>query len=242
MPVAKSGGKTSQTAGLELKNLHALYHRDNRYVVRPLCGGPVPVPVVRGKSDNHSIFVYFTTWMVGLHELGVDEGLHFFINEIPFHTFDRKVGDKLRYRILTILFSLYDPDRQRAMEPPQIASGDFLISRPKPNTPYELRLIACRKMVSKITLDQCLRLYLGYQGSWADKTFHLLPRDPQLLADALREGLVEKNRGRLSWEQVIEALQRYAATLRSTAGQRSEAEWTPLGHLQKVILQHARIS
>jgi hypothetical protein len=235
MPVAKGGGKISRTAAVELQHLHELYARDARYVVRPFEGGSVAVTAPGDTGKNGTVFVYLTTWLAALHELGVDEHHNYFINELPFHTFDRKASDRIRGTILTILLSLYDPQRQRAMEPPQIASGDFVISRPKPNAPHTLKLIACRRMLSGVTLDKCLRLYLGYHGIWADKTFHLLPRDPRLLANALRQGLVDRNPGIFTWEQVLDAVRRYAAGLRSSALDQTGMDWTPLPHLRQVL-------
>ncbi len=227
---AKEGGRTSTTARRELENLTWLYRRDNRYVVRPLAGGMVEIPFAR---ELGPVFIYFTEWLEHLHELGVDKGLNFYINAVPFHTFRRNVNDILRGQILKILFSLYDPEAKIAMEPPQVASGDFVISRPRPEAPYELRLIACRRLLKGISLGKVLRLYLGYSGQWADKVFHFLPRDPAILFDALNQGLIAKNPGRITMDQVVAELKAWAAELEGESV--STQPWSPLPTLRKLI-------
>jgi hypothetical protein len=120
------------------------------------------------------------------------------------------------------------------MEPPQIASGDFVVSRPEAGRPVQLCLIACRHILTSVSLARCLRLFLGYQGQWAGKVFHLLPKDPRLLFDALNQGLVVKNEGRVTWDQVESALKSYVAELQRQP-LADNPEWTPLPALRRLI-------
>jgi hypothetical protein len=232
MVVAKDA-KISKMAQLELSNLHHLYRRDARFVVRPLSGGMLPVDP-SGPSIRAMVYVYFTEWLTGLHELGVDRAMNYFINEIPFYTFRPAVSDIIRGQILTIVLGYWDPASRTAMEPPQIASGDFVISRPRPGEPVMLGLIACRKILKSVSLAQCLRLFLGYQGQWAGRVFHLLPKDPQLLFNALYQGLVVKNQKMITWDQVERELKSFTAEL-SQRPREDIHEWTPLPTLRKLI-------
>jgi hypothetical protein len=233
MVVAKDGSRISKTARRELANLHHLHQRDPQHVVRPLSGGMLAVDP-SGPPSRSGVFVYFTRWLNDLHELGVDRRLNFFINEQPFHTFSPAASDMLRSRILTLLFGYWDPKSRTAMEPPQIASGDFVVSRPEAGRPVQLCLIACRHILTSVSLARCLRLFLGYQGQWAGKVFHLLPKDPRLLFDALNQGLVVKNEGRVTWDQVESALKSYVAELQRQP-LADNPEWTPLPALRRLI-------
>jgi hypothetical protein len=237
MVVAKDGAGISKMARRELDHLHHLHQRDAQFIARPLQGGMVSVDP-QAPPGRAKVFVYFTQWLTGLHELGVDRRLNFYINELPFHTFRPAVSDTIRAKILAILFGFWDPARQKAMEPPQIASGDFVISRPQGGKPLRLCLIACRKMLSAVSLAGCLRLYLGYHGEWAGQIFHFLPKETHLLVDALNQGLVERNGGIVTWEDVARELRIYVAELEQTA--KEEQAWTPLPALRRLIKQMPR--
>ncbi|MFZ7127792.1 MAG: hypothetical protein ACOWWM_16660 [Desulfobacterales bacterium] len=232
MVVAKNEGLVSGTAADEFRNLKRLHHRQGRYVVRPLAGGTMSLePDAAGQTQT--VFIYFTEWLHGFHELGVDRQLNFFINEKPFHYFDRRVSDILRAQVLKILFSCYDAGSRKAMAPPKIGAGDFVITRPRPGRPYDLKLIACRKIFSGVTPGQCLRLYLGYHGTWGGRIFHLLPRDHRLLHRAIWEGLVLTNPDRISGISIHRELKAFADDL--TGGRwRSEA-WNPMAAIRPLL-------
>ena len=232
MVVAKDGHRTSATARRELQNLHRLHRRAPRFVVTPLAGGPIP-PAATGGRTGPPMFVYFTRWLPDLHELGVDRRHNFFINEVPIHGFSNRVSDILRGEILKMLFAFYDPADGSAPEPPQVASGDFVISRPRPHEPFTLRLIACRRMMRSVSLEGCLKSYLGYHGEWAGSVFNLVPKDPKLLFYALNEGLVTPNPGAVTWDRVRDALSAYAEALKNSGG--APPQWTPLPMLRKLL-------
>lgn len=232
MVVAKDGKATSETARRELMNLRRLHQRAPQFVVLPLAGGPIPTAGAERRGAP-PVFVYFTRWLPDLHELGVDRRHNFFINEAPIHPFSSKVSDILRSEILKILFVFYDPAERSAPEPPQLASGDFVISRPRADRPFALRLIACRRMQRSVSLTGCLGLYLGYHGDWAEKVFTLIPKDPKLLFKALNDGLVATNPGVVTWDRLRTALTAYADELKNKAG--APPAWTPLPVLRKLL-------
>jgi hypothetical protein len=232
MVVAKDGHKVSKLARREMANLQHLRRRDERRVVRPLSGGMLAVDP-GGPPARAAVFVYFTPWLTGLHELGVDRRMNFFINEQPFHTFRPAASDIIRSQVLAILLGFWDPVEQTVPEPPQIASGDFVISRPASGQPVQLCLIACRRILTSVSLARCLRLFLGYRGHWAEKEFHLLPKEPRLLFEALDEGLVIKNQGHVTWDRIEQELRSYLSELQRHPT--VEGEWSPLPSLRRLM-------
>jgi hypothetical protein len=225
MILAKDEGKMSRVAGTEHGNLEKLYGRCNDAVVRPLGGGYLEIPGPR----RLQVYAYFTRWLDRFHELGVQhKNMNFYVNELPFRYFDAAESDRIKCRMLTIMFRLYDPLSREAIEPPKVGAGDFVVTR---KSPHELKLIACRKILKGVTLDRCIRLYLGYQGSWGDRLFHFVPRDNRLLKEALIRGLVMYNG--LDAEEVYLALKRFRDRLKSVRP--SKDSWTPLPALNKLF-------
>jgi hypothetical protein len=182
------------------------------------------------------LFAYFTPWLNRFHELGVNRDLNFYINELPFHYFNRRATDHIKGEILRIMFGLYDPIAGKAAEPPRLGAGDFVITRPGAKSHPGLRLIACRKILNRITLEGCLRLYLGYSGRWAGKVFHFLPGDPRLILEAMMKGLVEQNG--IDRADLFEALRAYTRTI-GRSGE-SAGEWSPVSMIRKVLALEGR--
>lgn len=230
--VAKNDGEASRTAREEYRNLAQLHGRFPGWCVHPLTAAHLSIPKPGGSRPNR-VFCYFTEWLPSHHELGIQENLNFYINEMPFYAFDRGDTDQIKERILECLFSAYDPAARTALAPPQIGSGDFVITRPRRNHPLDLRLIACRRINRKITLYGCLKLYLGYNGRWGEKTFHFLPRDPKRLASAITTGLVVHNG--LAEEAVMAALKQYEALLATRSRFQADGVWSPLARIRQVI-------
>jgi len=225
MILAKDEGKMSRVAEIEHGNLEKLYGRCNDAVVRPLDGGYLQIQGPR----RLQVYVYFTRWLDRYHEMGVQhKNMNFYVNELPFKYFDAAESDRIKCRMLTIMFRLYDPVSREAVEPPKVGAGDFVVTR---KSPHELKLIACRKILKGVTLDRCIRLYLGYQGSWGDRLFHFVPKDNRLLKEALIRGLVMYNR--CDGEEVYFALRRYRDRLKSMRP--SKDSWTPLHALNRVF-------
>lgn len=230
MVVAKQDGALSGLTQSEFENLVYLYGRDSRYVVRPLLGGTMPLGGDRGQLPKN-LYYYLTPWLSQFHELGVHRDMNFYINEIPFHYFNRRESDRIKGHILEILFSYYDPEGHRAIDPPKVGAGDFVITRPQKNEPLRLRLIACRKVLDRVTLDQCIRLYLGYRGEWAGNVFHFVPRDMGILQEAILKGLLVRHT--LKPHEVLDALQGYADSL--SKGDAAPEGWSPAGMIKRLL-------
>ncbi|MBN1672024.1 MAG: hypothetical protein JXR37_13380 [Kiritimatiellae bacterium] len=189
--VAKDTGSFSRIAQTEYRNLSQLHGRAPGDVVRPLAGGFVVLPSLpHGRQGG--LFCYCTPWLSDFHELGVNRKLNFYINERPFHHFDRSTSDQIRRRILEICLRLYDPRSQTAIEPPRIGAGDFMITRPAPGRALRLKLIAARRILGNVDLDACLSLYLRYQADWGGKRFSFLPASRDDLVKTVHNSLVRE--------------------------------------------------
>jgi hypothetical protein len=224
MIVAKNEGAMSRIAQLEHENLKKLHARQPGAVVRPLGGGYLMIPGHRVAR----VYAYFTVWLSRFHELGVQHrNMNFYINELPFQYFDSPTSDRIKGRILGILFRLHDPVHREAVEPPMVGAGDFVIARKS----HELKLIACRRILKGVSLERCISLYLGYSGTWGERLFHFIPADTMILGRAIREGLVAHNA--FTVEEVSSALRRYRDRLvRIRPRQKT---WTPLPVLDRML-------
>jgi hypothetical protein len=169
--VAKDSGRVSRLADGEHRNLVALHARRPESVVLPLRGGYLGLEPSRGAPRK--IYAYCADWLSGFHELGVNRRMNFFINEKPFHHFDRATTVKIKKQIVDLCMALYDEDRGRGIETPLIGAGDIVITRPRGGRGLELKLIAARKMISGLTREACLKMYKDYRGEWGGKTFRL---------------------------------------------------------------------
>jgi hypothetical protein len=167
--ISKDAGHIGRVAAEEFRNLQELYARDSRHVVRPLAGGFLELRTEHG--DRKRLFTYCTEWLEGYHELGLNKQMNFYINEVPFHHFNADITRHLKKNMLQICYDLYDPATGSAIEPPLIAAGDFVITRPAYRLPLKLKLIACRRILRGLTPQQCGRLYLDYEGEWGGKIF-----------------------------------------------------------------------
>jgi len=225
MIVAKNEGKMSRAASVEHENLKKIYRRGRDIVVMPLGGGMLELT---GPQPGR-VYVYFTKWLDRHHELGVQhQNMNFYINELPFQYFDARTSEEIKSRMLAIMLRLYDPVNREAIEPPKVGAGDFVVTRSRP---HELRLIACRKILKGVALERCLRLYLGYQGSWGERLFTFVPKDARMLKKALVEGLVVQNG--LSEKALFFALKRYRDSLIQV--KKRHGLWTPLESIEGLL-------
>jgi hypothetical protein len=225
MIVAKNEGGMSRVAALEHSNLKRLYERCRDLVVRPLEGD---FAAVSGSRPGR-VYLYFTVWLDRFHELGVQhKSMNFYVNELPFQYFDPPTSNRIKARMLVLMFRLYDPVRREAPEPPKVGAGDFVITR---KSPHELKLIACRKILKNVSIDRCIALYLGYHGAWGDRLFHFLPKETGILREALIQGLLIPHG--FSADDVFLALQRYRDSLARIKPH--QEGWTPLPALNELL-------
>jgi hypothetical protein len=97
--------------------------------------------------------------------------MNFYINEQPFHHFDRHQTIGMKKEILKICMGLYDEKSKSAIEPPLIGAGDVVVTRPQRGKPLRMKLIASRRLIDGLTQETALAMYRDYRGEWGGKVF-----------------------------------------------------------------------
>lgn len=186
--VAKRDGETSATAGAEHRHLEYLHARAPEWVVKPHLGGHVFLPDRHRRGEGREIYAYLTQWLAAYHELGVDKNHQFFINVHPHHLLTRAQTEALKVQIVAIVAKTYDPEKRVAMEIPEIASGDIVVTRPNRSGRQSAKLIACRRLISNVRPARLIHLIATAGGMWGDARFFLAPADPQDFFNGLALG------------------------------------------------------
>ena len=188
--VAKNHKEYSEVAKKEHALLNILHDRVPKCVVEPMKGGYIFMPDRhRRKEHDREIYAYCTTWLGGYHELGIQKDLRLFINvakPIPFTTAQTEA---LKRRMLEIILRTYDPVRRNCMAIPQLASGDFVVSKPTRTKKPQLMLIACRDMENRISPPQLIRRIIEAEWPWGKRVYRLMPSEPEEFVQALVNAL-----------------------------------------------------
>lgn len=186
---AKRAGDFSKVALQEHENLMILHQRAPEYVVRPFTGGRVMIVERRKPSDKpQEIYAYVTQWLGNYHELGVARTLQFYVNVKNPQLFTVAQTEDLKGQMVEIIARTYDPVRRDCMEMPQIASGDFVVTKPTQGRP-RLRLIACRNLLRNMTPAKILHRIVEAQWDWGGRDFRLAPERADTVYDGLKRAL-----------------------------------------------------
>jgi len=182
--VAKNHEECSEVAKEEHMNLRTLHARAPRFVVQPYRGGTFYLPD-RHKRAGHEryVYAYVTGWLPGYEELGVARSLQFIVNIEKRHTFSLAETEELKGIMLEIIASTYDAKSRTCMTMPQIASGDFVVSRA--GGVLKLKLIACRQIQHRMSHERLLSQVLTMSWDWGGRQFKLSPQSPETVVDAL---------------------------------------------------------
>lgn len=185
MVVAKDTRAFSKTAAREFELLGVLRNRNPEKVVKDL--GSHSIPIEAGGKPGR-LFVYWTGWLAGFMELGMDEKHRFaLIGAEDVKMLTRKQGEAVRGELLEVLASLYEPDGRSALIDVQVNSGDFML-RLDSGRPQSM-LIACRLLRSGLSPTGLLRGLLRDKGEIGDKPVLLQPSSPAETVKHLVNGL-----------------------------------------------------
>ena len=188
--VAKRDGEISRTAAAEHHHLEQLHGRAPDEVVRPFLGGHVFLPDRHGQpGQGREIYAYLTQWLGSFHELGVDRNLQFFINVNPHRLLTLAQTEDLKTKVIGVVARAYDPESRVSMEMPEIASGDFVVTQPNRKGTQDVKLIACRKLLSNVSPARLIHRLATAGGMWGDRRFFLAPADPQDFFEGLALGV-----------------------------------------------------
>ena len=181
--VSKRTVEESSVAVNEHANLQLLNQRAPEFVVRPFTGGKIYLPDRHGRIERgREVYAYLTQWLGIFHELGVTKELQFYINVKNPHTFTIAQTEAIKAHMVKTIVASYEATAQDCMAMPEIASGDFVVTWPKGRTSIpKIKLIACRKMLRRVTPAKLLDLVVSATWEWGGRTLHLAPEDPAML-------------------------------------------------------------
>ena len=185
MVVAKDARGFSRTAAREYELLGVLRKRNPEKVVKDL--GSHMIPVEAGGKPG-SLFVYWTGWLAGYMELGMNEKHRFaLIGAEDVKVLTRKQGEAVRGELLEVLASLYEPVGRSALIDVQLNSGDFML-RLDSGRPQAM-LIAARLLRTGLSHAGLLRGLLRGKGELGDEPVLLYPASPAEVVRRLISGL-----------------------------------------------------
>ena len=186
---AKKEGEFSKLAGIEHANLCALHLRAPNAIVTPYLGGTIYLPDrLRREGKGREIYAYLTQWLGAYHELGVSKNHQFYINIQNPQNLSIAQTEELKGQMVEIIARTYDPVKRTCMEMPQIASGDFVVTKPTQGD-LKLKLIACRNLARNVTPGKLIDLIAGARWDWAGRTFRLAPDHPETLLEGLKRAV-----------------------------------------------------
>ncbi len=129
-----------------------------------------------------------TQWLHGFHELGIARDHQFFVNIGTPQRFSKVHTSLIRQRIIGVIVGTYDAKERNCMAMPEIASGDFVVTKPKSGAP-QVKLIACRNLLTRMTPAKLVDAILKVRWDWGGREFRLAPADARELLEALSAAL-----------------------------------------------------
>lgn len=223
--VAKNHKECSDVARTEYKNLRILNGRVPQCVVKPYRGNTIFLPDRHKRTThNRELYAYVTEWMRGFHELGIQRNHQLFINIPNKQTFNRDQTQALKRRMVEIVLRTYDPKGRTCMGMPQLASGDFVVSKPGQGN-AKLKLIACRELLQRISPARLFHEILHAEWDWSGKSYRLAPESPTDIVQALHNAYGKKEATR--W------LDLYRIAVK--AGRFPESRYFPLDDLTALL-------
>lgn len=218
--VAKNAEEHSKVARREHMNLQELYERAPQFVVRSFRGGTVYLPDRHGRAEHaREVYCYLTEWLPTYHELGVNRNMQFFLNTLRPHTLTLEQTEFLKGQIVEILARSFVPKTGSAMAMPEIASGDFVCTHPSKG-PLRLKLIACRRLLTRQTPVKYLHSILNTEWDWGGRPFRITPGLPETFFAGLTRAL-GKDAARAWLAQYVRAI--HSGTYRNDAPEYIEA-------------------
>lgn len=183
--VAKNHQELSAIAAAEHQNLRIVCARAPQFVVRPYDGGRIHLPdSPRSRYAGRQVYAYLTQWLGGYHELGITKNLQFFINTAKPRVFSVAETEQLKAQMVEIIARTYDAANRDCMAMPEVASGDFVVTKPQ-RGPLRLKLIACRRMEKKVSPAKLLQTIAASAWDWGGRPFRIMPSDLDLFFEAL---------------------------------------------------------
>lgn len=189
---AKNAVEFSQLAKSENANLTLFHERAPHHVVEPFKGGTVYLPDrYRRKGQGREVYCYMARWLGAHHELGIGRDLQFFVNVKRPQRFSHAQTQALKCRIIEVMLRTYDPSARNCMALPEIAWGDFVVTKPSVGPP-KVKLIACRSILTRVTPPKLINEMVQAKWTWGGRSFRLRPDGPKDFLEAMANVLGKK--------------------------------------------------
>lgn len=185
LTVSKDAVKFARIARREHGILTTLAARNPKAVVSVLQGGDIPLVEDRYQG---SLYGYFSHFLTGYTELGIDERHRFFlVGQEEATRLSKSECEDVRARMVESLASLFDPKTGSALTEVEVNSGDFMGRNDR--GAVEVKLIAARNLRSGFSPGGFLKHLFNPMGQHAEQPFFIIPSRIGHLANALTNGL-----------------------------------------------------
>ncbi len=185
LTVSKDAVKFARIARREHGILQTLAQRNPQAVVAVLQGADIPLVEDRYQG---ALYGYFSHFLTGFTELGIDERHRFFlVGQEEATRLSKSECEDVRARMVEALASLFDPKTGSALTEVEVNSGDFMGRNDR--GAVEVRLIAARNLRSGFSPAGFLKHLLNPMGANAEKPFFIVPSRVGQLVNALTVGL-----------------------------------------------------
>jgi hypothetical protein len=123
--------------------------------------------------------------------LGVAKTHQFYINVLNPQNLSIPQTEELKGQMVEIIARSYDPAKRTCMEMPQIASGDFVVTKPGQGD-LRLKVIACRNLMRNMTPPKLIDQIVAARWEWAGRPFRLAPEYTETFFDGLKRAVGEE--------------------------------------------------
>ncbi len=204
---AKHHENYSKVLATEHHNLRVLHERAPDHIVKPFAGGRVWLPPGRRKDQpRREVYAYLTQWMGGFHEIALDAKGRLAVLGQGKKAYSKAQVEVIKKEVALAVLRSYDAETQTAMEIPQIASGDLVVT-PPPKAEPRLKITGCRRLLKNATPAKLIHRIARAEWETEDTAFALAPEDPGVLADAVHNALGRET-GRMWFQHYLHALNR----------------------------------
>lgn len=183
--VAKNDAECGEIVKTQFANLETLHGRIAKHVPTPLRQGRVFMPDRHGrKSHERRLPAYVTEPLPKAGPCAITKSGQFRSAVPEPKLLSQSDSDALKRRILELCLRSYDPRARNAMPPPNLENGALRITLPKKSRP-DAFIAECRELWTRLTPATLLHRLTGFDWTADGVPVRLLPRDPQLLVQAL---------------------------------------------------------
>jgi len=190
---AKREDDMSKLVRTRHQNLRKLHERAPKHVITPYDGGLIFMPRYKSKlkdKGGRHVYAYLTEWYGQYQELVVNRKRQFCAGgKTTPKAFSNEQSEMIRGSILEIIARTYDEAKHDCADVPQVGLGDIVVTKPKPGARPNVKLVACRRILTNAKPSKILHRFLASQWDWGGQPLTLAPSAPETVYDALSNAL-----------------------------------------------------